>query len=86
MTQDLAGLGRVGPELPKKVNLPGSALRALSLVRRRRVAAWTQVSPAGARAIGGLGRSRCAGGRGGAMGFAWAIRRFFAFGGRRKGE
>jgi hypothetical protein len=35
-------------------------LRPLSQVRRRRVAAWTQVCPAGALAIGGFGRSRCA--------------------------
>ena len=35
-------------------------LRPLSQVRRRLVAAWTQLRPAGALAIGGFGRSRCA--------------------------
>ena len=33
-------------------------LRPLSQVRRRRVAAWTRLCPAGALAIGGFGRSR----------------------------
>jgi hypothetical protein len=33
--------------------------------------------PAGALAIGGFVRSRWRGGRGGAMGFAWAIRDLF---------
>jgi hypothetical protein len=46
-------------------------------VRRRRVAAWTRLCPAGALAIGGFGRSRWRGGRGGAMGFACAIRDLF---------
>src|ERR1700757_179148 len=36
-----------------------------------------RVCPAGALAIGGFGRSRWRGGRGGSMGFAWAIRDLF---------
>jgi hypothetical protein len=55
-------------------------LRTLSQVRRRRVAGWTQVPHAGALAIGGFGRSRWRGGRGGAMGFACAIRDLFVAG------
>src|SRR6202521_3116719 len=49
-------------------------------VRRRRAAAWTQVLPAGALAIGGFVRSRWRGGRGAAMGFACAIRDLFVAG------
>ena len=52
-------------------------LRLLSQVRRRGVAAWTRLCPAGALAIGGFGRSRWRGGRGEAMGFACAIRDLF---------
>jgi hypothetical protein len=52
-------------------------LRPLSQVRRRSVAAWTRQCPAGAFAIGGFGRSRWRGGRGGVMGFAWAIHDLF---------
>jgi hypothetical protein len=55
-------------------------LRLLSQVRRRRVAAWTRLCPAGALAIGGFVRSRWRGGRGGAMGFACAIRDLFVAG------
>ena len=39
-------------------------LRPLSQVRRRRITAWTRLCPAGALAIGGLGRSRWRGARG----------------------
>jgi hypothetical protein len=46
-------------------------------VRRRGTLEWTQVLHAGALAIGGFGRSRWRGGRGGAMRFACAIRDLF---------
>jgi hypothetical protein len=51
-------------------------LRLLSQVRRRRVAAWTRLCPAGALAIGGFGRSRWRGGRGGSYGFCMRDSRF----------
>src|SRR6202046_5443767 len=45
-------------------NLRPLNLRRLSQLRRRCVAAWTQLCPAGAVAIGRFGRSRCAAGAG----------------------
>ena len=77
-------------EIPHGVALTGSPNRvelncrkilvSYRQVRRRGVAAWTRLCPAGALAIGGFVRSRWRGGRGGAMGFACAIRDLFVAG------
>src|ERR1700732_1050691 len=62
------------PLVTAKCQLLLKNLRLLLQVRRRRVAAWMRLCPAGALAMGGFGRSRWRGGRGGVMGFACAIR------------
>ena len=51
-------------------------LSSLSQVRRRRVAGWTRLCPAGALAIGGFVRSRWRGGRGGSYGYCMGDSRF----------